>query len=603
MAREASMTGNPNPTTAPRIGGPARRRRLVLAALGIAALAFITYAHALGSIGLLGPDEPRYAEIAAAMAARHDYVTPRLLGEGWFEKPVLYYWVAAAGFHAWGGDDADARRPNAILGLLLLLALALFLARVRGARAAALAAMLAASAAFLFGFARAAVTDMPLTAALSWTLMALFLWLRERRRAWLWLAAACLGLAVLAKGPVAVVLVAGVLVLLAWWQGHGEWITRALSPVAIAIFFAVSAPWYVLVSLRNPQFPKLFFWQQNIERFTTDRFAHPQPFWFFLPILFLAVFPWSGWSLVPVCDAWRGRRRPRRLERVSLARFLWLWVLVPLVFFSASHSKLPSYILPAVPALVLLTAVAMDGNWDELPRWPGYISAALAALIAAMLVALPWFYGGGAVRAALPRIPRDGGVWAAALGTFVVLALLVWRRRWLAYFVLTCALVGFGVFELTGPWSGRMDDVLSARPLAAAIDNACGAAAFVPLPLTAAPAPSSPAAGFAGPWRPAAAAQAPFANGPCAGGALYEWRLNRDFIYGMYFYLHRAPRDLAAGPWPPQALVAVPRREVESFVALAVANRRTVAAAATPPLGASWTLFKLGPPRAGDQKP
>ena len=545
-------------------------------AAALAALAFFTYARGLGSIGLVGPDEPRYAEIAAAMAVRHDYITPRLLGQGWFEKPVLYYWLAAASFHAAGMSDASARLPNALLGLLLVLALALFLARVRGWRAAALGAMLAASAAFLFGFARAAATDLPLAATLSFALLALFLWLRERHRGWLWLAAACLGLAVLAKGPVAVVLAAGVLLLLAWWQRHGEWITRALSPTAIVIFFAVCAPWYVWVSIRNPDFVRIFFLEHNVERFATNRFAHPQPFWFFLPVLFLAIFPWSGWSLLSLREVWR-RRASQQGEPPCLNRFLWLWVLVPLVFFSASHSKLPSYILPAVPGLVALMALTIDARWERLPRWPAYVNAVLSGLIPATLLALPWYYGLGAPRAVAARIIADPWLWAAGLGTVAALALLAWKRLWIAHFALVCAMVGLGVWAITGPWSQRLDAVLSSRPLAMAIDTACGEAAFVPLPLT------NPSA-----------AQAAFARGPCAGGNLYQWRLSREFVYGMNFYLHRAPLVLpASGPWPAPGLVALPRHEVVSFVNRAVSQGLRVEEQVEPPLGASWALMRI----------
>ncbi|MGH9481071.1 MAG: ArnT family glycosyltransferase, partial [Terriglobales bacterium] len=316
------------------------------AALAWAATAWVMLFAGLGAVGLIGPDEPRYAAIAAAMGRSRDFITPRLWGVPWLEKPILYYWLAALAGGLGRIGDAAARLPNAALAAALSLALGLFLWRVHSARAGVLAAWLTLTAAMTIVLGRAATTDMTLAAPFALGMMALYLFLREQRSRWLMGAAAALALATLAKGPVAVVL-AGLALIgfaatqrrwrLAWRRlGDGQSASRRplpgiaahppsdqrerpwqevashpalLRPWAVALYFLVASPWFVAVQWRNPEFFRVFFLQHNLERFASNRFEHPQPLWFFVPVLLLALFPWTGWLGLPLAAAARRLRR------------------------------------------------------------------------------------------------------------------------------------------------------------------------------------------------------------------------------------------------------------------------------------------------------
>ncbi len=593
-------TNSPRPAADARGMPPpaaARRPRALLLALlvaaGFAALGWVMFLHGLSALGLVGPDEPRYAEIGAEMLAAKNFVTPKLLGAPWLQKPVLEYWLVAAGDAVEGVNAAGSRLPNALLGLLLAAALAGFAAALRGWRAAGWTAAIALTSVFLFGFARAATTDMPLAAMMSFSLLCLYLWLRPQitgggagSRAWLWPAAAFLGFAVLAKGPVAMVLEGLVLVFMALRCRRWDWLRRVLTPGAITVFAVVTLPWYIAVSMRTPAFLKVFFWQNNLERFATNRYQHPQPVWFFLPILFLAVFPWSGWSLLPLANAFHritgrnrgGVRAQASLPADGLLWFLWLWLIAVAGFFSLSQSKLPGYVLPAIPAAILLIAFA--AGEEATPRWPGLISAAFTAAIPVGILLFPWLFTPQSWRPPAQYFLRNPALWMAGLGTAVVLWLLLWRRRFAAYIALTCAILAAAAWSLTGALSPQVNAIASARPLAAAVWAQCGPPATVRLPIL-----------------DPRQASAPMASGSCAGQNLYAFQLPREMTYGLGFYLHRRPLPLAAqARWPHAGLVATDRRRIPALVNAALRHGLDACIVIAPPLGANWALLRLAAP-------
>jgi len=496
----------------------------------------------LGSFGVLGPDEPRYAAIAQGMLRRHDLITPKLWGTPWLEKPVLYYWLAAASQALTHLTDAAARRPNALLAVLMSAALTGFLWRVHSRRAGILAAFMSVSSVFWLSFGRAATTDMTLTAPLALSLMALYAWWQSRRPRWLAVAAVLLALATLAKGPVAVGLAGLILLGFAATQGHGQWrrAWTSLRPLPMALFVIVAAPWYVAVSLRNPGFLRAFFWQQNLERFATNRYEHPQAFWFYVPVLLLAVFPWTGWLELPLAAAvrrvrGRGWRRAWQGEDAPLKFFLGCWALAPLIFFSLSRSKLPSYILPAIPAVIALMAVCASERWPRLPRWPLAISALLTALVPAALRLTPWLVADRGLRPPVTPLLAEAGVWVPAAVTAAALLWLAWRRRPAVVMTVMVAVMAAAAWALTRPpLSTAVDAGLSGRPLARALQAQCGAS----LP------------------------------GACQGVPLYAWNLKRDLLYGTQFYLGGVlpvwpPRESA----PSAAYIVLQRAQVPVFVA------------------------------------
>ncbi|MGI9104418.1 MAG: ArnT family glycosyltransferase [Terriglobales bacterium] len=332
----------------------------------------------LGSMGLVGADEPRYAQIAREMLARHDWVTPMLNGAPWLEKPALYYWCALVSYKLFGVSDWAARVPSAVFATLMVFAIYGFMRRFR-AGVQLDAALMAASSAAVIGFGRGASTDMLLAATFTAGMLAWFTWLRTTRRLWLALFYVCIALGTLAKGPVAPVLAGLVIVVFALVQGRSRPRADALQRVwrivlgtlwwpGIVLFLAVALPWYVAVQRATPQFFHVFFLKHNLERFGTNLYRHKQPFWYYVPVFLLSTLPWT----VFVIRAMFGKSSEFRVpssehspeSRVAspdhapdgLRIFLLIWIVVPLVFFTISQSKLPGYILPAIPACALLLA-------------------------------------------------------------------------------------------------------------------------------------------------------------------------------------------------------------------------------------------------------
>jgi 4-amino-4-deoxy-L-arabinose transferase-like glycosyltransferase len=362
------------------------QRKTNIAALATAALVILVSLFAnLGAIGLVGPDEPRYAWIARAMAETGDWVTPRLWGAPWFEKPILYYWAAAIGFRLHLPAEWAARLPSAIAALAAAKAIAWFARRHYGAEEDSIASptllapIIFATSVAAIGFARAATPDMLFSSAITLAMVCAASVLRRAGalrvpagarsenqthnllRLLLW--GAFLGAGVLAKGPAAVILAGGAIGIWALATSHWRTAIRLAHPLAIAAFCAVALPWYLLCALGNPDFLHVFIFRHNFERYLTPLFQHQQPFWFFAPITILALLPWSAFLIAAAQEAirlWRGKSWTN-----SPGFFVACWAVFPIVFFSFSQSKLPSYILPAVPALALITAISASRSFQR----------------------------------------------------------------------------------------------------------------------------------------------------------------------------------------------------------------------------------------------
>ena len=231
----------------------------------------------LGALGLVGPDEPRYAAIARAMAETHDWVTPRLWGTPWFEKPVLYYWAAGIAMRIFGVNEFAARLPSALGALIAVVAVAWTALRSYGVGAAWYALLMLPTTVAMIGFSRAATPDM-LFAGMLTAAMAIAAEMLRKSRPGPVLQIAFgffLGAAVLAKGPAAVILAGGATLL---WAGLSrQWRVpfRFLHPLIITTFCVTALPWYILCALRNPDFLRDFLWHHNFERYLTPVFEHP----------------------------------------------------------------------------------------------------------------------------------------------------------------------------------------------------------------------------------------------------------------------------------------------------------------------------------------
>ena len=379
-----------NPTPFPTSAeSPASR---ILWILLIAATLYICYFSNLGVIGFVGPDEPRYAWIAHAMAETGDWITPRLYGQPWFEKPVLYYWEAAISFKVFGVSEAAARLPSAFSALAGTLALAWLAWRIYGRDTARWFLIFLPSSVGMIGFSHAAATDMPFAAMITVAMVCAAVCLRlvqDDRTPILprtpWLGLICfglfLGLAVLAKGPAAIILCGGAIFFWAIFTKRWRDAFRLLHPVAILAFCATALPWYVICARRNPDFFRIFIIEHNFKRYLTPEFQHIQPFWYYVPVLLVAFLPWIG---ILAWSAAVGTREVFRRRTIADETLLLIcWAAFCILFFSTSHSKLPGYILPAFPAIGLLLARSVV--WLQIGRERSFRYTHLAAAVVFLL--------------------------------------------------------------------------------------------------------------------------------------------------------------------------------------------------------------------------
>ena len=332
-------------------------------------VAYVLYLFRLGGFGLIGPDEPRYAAIGREMARSGDWITPRLWGQPWFEKPALLYWMTGAGFRSGLGPELAPRLPVALLSIGFLLFFWWRVKREFGCMAASLAAMILATSAAWIGFSQVGVTDLPLTAAFSAAMLLALPWIAKREERGLPAASAALGLAVLAKGLLPLALAAPLALRIRWFRD-------LLRPSVLLPFFVVALPWYLLCYLRNgAAFLHDFIVVHHLERFTQTGLQHVQPWWFYVPRLPALLVPWA--PLLLLIGARADWAEPRR-------RFLLAWAGFGLLFLSASTNKLPGYVLPLLPPLAILMALGL-----ERVKRPGALLVSCAGLLAVYPIAAP----------------------------------------------------------------------------------------------------------------------------------------------------------------------------------------------------------------------
>jgi 4-amino-4-deoxy-L-arabinose transferase-like glycosyltransferase len=438
------------------------------------------YFYGLGHLPFVGPDEPRYAQVAHEMFLRRDWITPTLGGYLWFEKPALLYWMAMAAFKLFGTSEWPARSAGAISGLLTVAAV-YWIGR-RTERSGAVeqhgaigfwSAFVAGTSGGLIAFSRAVSFDILVTMTIAWALALFFAAeLEVNQKSQRRLLAGfyfAIGLSLLAKGLVGFVIPFGVIGAYYTLRGKAPSRKILLSMVwGIPLSLALAAVWY------GPMFWKhgtLFFDEfiikHHFQRYATNKYHHPGRIYYYLLILPLLALPWSALLIDGVLKArrafWKGSDDPvSRLQTFALA-----WIFLPLIFFSISSSKLPGYILPVLPAVALLAGSRLAQlHSDARNNWAIRATGVLGLLFAIAVLAFAWQSGKISIRAAL--------LVAAFAGTAGALALLLRRSRQAAALLIGAATCAIVVVALHSIAPGLVDPESSKRLIQLADERGYG---------------------------------------------------------------------------------------------------------------------------------
>ncbi len=443
------------------------------AAIGLALVFAVLWFPNLDGRKLTRPDEARYAEIAREMVATGDWLTPRLNGYKYFEKPPLQYWATAAAFTAFGIGEWTARLWTGLTGFLGAL-LAWYVAnRLRGPPAGLYAAAALGGTVYYVALGHVTSLDMSVSFFLSAAVFAIALALqdatseRERRR-WMLAAWAACAAATLTKGLIGIVLPAGAVILYVLLQRDVALLKRLHSGQGLVVFLVLTAPWFVAVSAANPEFARFFFYHEHIERFLTHQHGRQGPLWYFVPILAGGMLPWTL-ALLP---ATRAGWQAEPAARFRPLRFLLVWASVVFVFFSVSGSKLPAYVLPMVPALAVVLGAALPAMSR---RWVLAQAALCTVLGVAAAVAAPALV----MRRARPELPAEllaaAVPWViaagCALGALAALAALAESRQRRSAAVAALAAGGLLFTQLGLAGHERLSPVYSAYHSAARVQG------------------------------------------------------------------------------------------------------------------------------------
>ncbi|MGV3740925.1 MAG: glycosyltransferase family 39 protein [Burkholderiaceae bacterium] len=388
--------------------------------------------HTLGLRTLVPTDEARYAEIAREMAVSGDFLTQRLNGIKYFGKPPLQAWISALSFRIFGVGEWQARLWSGLCGFLAVVLVAYTGRRVFGERVGFIAGIVLASTAYWSVASHVNSVDMSLSAMMALALCTLLLAQRpgisvRERRNWMLACWAGLALAVLSKGMVGLVLPGAVLILYTLFARDWEIWRRVHFTSGALLFLAIASPWFVLISIENPEFPHFFFIREHFQRFSSDVHSRTEPWHYFIPFLILGSMPWLG---VLAQSLWHGRREAG--PGFQAKKLLLIWAVFIFCFFSVSSAKLPSYILPVFPALALLIACYLEHG----PHRAIVLAAALVGLCSV---------AGMALLPALSSLPRHAhelplhqqampwiaaAIATAAAGSSLAVWLAPRRREW-----------------------------------------------------------------------------------------------------------------------------------------------------------------------------
>jgi 4-amino-4-deoxy-L-arabinose transferase-like glycosyltransferase len=378
---------------------PSNSRKTLALSLGLLLIASaILFFAGLGRLPLLEPDEGRNAEVGREMLISGDWITPHYNGFAYLDKPAVFFWMEAASLRIFGISETAARFPSALMALATMLLVWFLARRMFGDAAGVRAGLVFAACPLAFVLAREVIFDMTLTLLV--TVAMVGFWIAEESGFQkLWFEAlmfVAMGLAVITKGFVGILI--PLIAILIYQAARGrarEWLRLRWS-WGLPVLLTVGLPWFIAVSMRNPDFPRYAFWNESLKRFTTAAAHRGGGIFYYIPVFLGGFFPWSLFLLLA---GWNRVRRWRELKQDKGRPILFLlsWALWVSLFFTLSHSKLPTYFLPAiVPLSTLMGLVWQEVGKQMESRPPDWLTAGFALVLAlGVLVAAAshsWLY-------------------------------------------------------------------------------------------------------------------------------------------------------------------------------------------------------------------
>ncbi len=401
----------------------------ILSILIIIVLSTTLFFTALNKASLWDMDEPHNAECSREMLERHDFIVPTFNYELRGDKPVLIYWFMELAYKIFGVNEFSARFFSPIFGIGTILLVYLFGCQVFDFKTGHWAALILITILLFNVSVRIATPDAMLIFFINLAIFSFYLGYFKKQPLYFYLFYVAMALAVLSKGPMGIVLPLGVVFFFILLKRDIGILKEMRLKQGIIIFFLLAIPWYVLVSIKtNGEFFSEFVMKHNIYRYLNVMQGHRGPFFYYLLVLPLGLFPWGG--LLPFLPF----HSYKKITDVQI--FLWIWIVLFIVFFSFAHTKLPTYINPIFPSISLLLAHYVC--YGELKKWPLNIFLGFNGLFGLLLL-LP---GGAALAYFYPRL-----CWIALMGFIPLLGwrlgLLFYRRGWLRASLLMQFLVGY----------------------------------------------------------------------------------------------------------------------------------------------------------------
>lgn len=369
----------------------------------------------LGAIPLLDPDEPVYAQTPKEMLQTNDFVSPRIYGDYWYDKPPLYYWLVVLSFKLFGISEFAARFPSALLSVLCALTVYYSGKQLFNERVGILGSLILITSIEYIYLGKAAVTDMTLTFFLTTCLLS---FLQKRY----YLFYICAGLATLTKGPIGLLFPGGIVFFYFLFTQNFAEIKKMNLVTGILLTILFGLPWYfVMYNIHGYAFTETFLGFHNITRFTSPEHPELGVWYYYIPVLMIGFFPWTSLLIQSVWNSLRNSR-----EKAKILLFLNIWAIFIFLFFTASRTKLVSYILPLYPPLAIIVGWYIDRLWANSLKQKRHIVWALFTLVITSLFVIMMLWGGQAA----PILQTNIVIMSATLELLMLLVVyFLWNKQ------------------------------------------------------------------------------------------------------------------------------------------------------------------------------